>query len=226
MSIRKFCAWPSLTLACILALTSCSSEPPAGRPDDYLCNLPANSTEEKLLHEVMRTKSFRTDVHNSESQFSQEMKEILQKYPDQASMHALMGCSFVPKGQPDAGQVRITFEWAARSDRSSPPPENAVRRYNLNGATGESTDTSSHLYTQCVLPGELNGKSKKIPLHAEASFTMNLGPVRDHGTQEEQISFLYLITRRATESLGCENKPLERAPVATPLITRTGEDPS
>ncbi|MFI8826372.1 hypothetical protein [Streptomyces sp. NPDC053431] len=167
-----------------------------------------------MLHTVIRTKSYRTDSHLPRDQrFVERMEENLHNIADPAATYAVTACSYVPTGQADVGRATIDFEWVTLDDAKKKPAEKDTREYRLNGATGRSDDVTTDLYVQCLMPGELKEPSRKVLLHTGAAFTVNLGPVHDHHTQDQQMDFVYRMTRKATEVLGCENKPLEKDPV-------------
>ncbi|MGW7362997.1 hypothetical protein ACWGI8_06090 [Streptomyces sp. NPDC054841] len=222
MTMRSTRLWPLLAIAALLTVTSCTSEAPqGGRPDDYLCDISAKSTEEKLLRQIMRADDFTTEINNREYRFAEKMNENLRLFPDSSRMYAVMACQYLPNGQKDIGRTRIEYKWVPRVDASGPSQEDETFSYDFGNAFGTSSDVTSTLDVTCVMPGDLREKSAKVSLHADASYTVNLGPVHDHGTQDEQITLLYLMTRRATESLGCENKPLAKEPVVKPLTAST-----
>ncbi|MFG3348460.1 hypothetical protein ACGF1Z_25805 [Streptomyces sp. NPDC048018] len=187
--------------------------------------MPAGSPEEKSLHTVLRADTFRTAWHQPrDARFVEKMEENLRHLADPAAMYTVSGCSYVPKGQVGIGRATIDFAWvpldAAKKDPAygrKDPADKESRTYRLNGATGVADDVSAGLYVSCVLPGELKEPSKRVLLHADSTYTGNLGPVHDHGTQDQQMDFVYRMARKATEVLGCENRPLEKEPVVKPV---------
>ncbi|MFJ3519929.1 hypothetical protein [Streptomyces sp. NPDC090131] len=85
---------------------------------------------------------------------------------------------------------------------------------------GESNDTFTKLFVQCDLPGDLDAPSKSAWLYAKASYTVNIGRTDiDQAARDRQSALTYLMARRVTDALGCENKPLEKPPVVKPLAT-------
>ncbi|MFC7977856.1 hypothetical protein ACFUT3_21770 [Streptomyces cinereoruber] len=217
--MRRSRSWPLLAVVALFTVTSCSdgAQPRAERPDDYACAVSAGSPEAKLLSQVMRTDSFTTRNGYRSSRFVEKMQDRLREYGKEGKTLAVRQCFFFPDGRSDDGQTTVEYGWAPLSDAQKGTDAAGTRRYSLNGATGRSGDVTTDLYVRCELPGELKDPSKKVLLHADVSFTTNLGTVKDHGTQDQQMSFVYLMTRRATELLGCENKPLEKDPVVKPL---------
>ncbi|MFF9911289.1 hypothetical protein [Streptomyces sp. NPDC013457] len=202
-----------------LVTTACSSDAPpqAGPPDDYVCDIASGSSEEKLLLQVIRANSFETRIGNRVPDFVEKMSVNLRGEPEGQVTQSVRQCEYLPKGVAGDGQATIEYRWAPLTEATSGKDPEGTSSYRFDGATGKSHDTMTDLYVQCELPGELKARSKKVLLHADASFTMNLGPVKDHGTQDQQMSFVHQMTRRATEVLGCENKPLAKDPVVKPL---------
>ncbi|MFE0776165.1 hypothetical protein [Streptomyces sp. NPDC058861] len=209
----------ALLAATALAATACSADaqPRAERPDDYACAVSAGSPEAKLLSRVMRTDSFTTRNGYPGPRFVEKAQDRLREYGKEGKAPTVRQCFFFPDGRSGNGRTTVEYAWVPPSDARRGTDAAGTRRYSLNGATGRSGDVTTDLYVRCELPGELKEPSKKVLLHAGVSFTTNLGTVEDHGTQDQQMSFVYLMTRRATELLGCENRPLEKDPVVKPL---------
>ncbi|MFJ3965485.1 hypothetical protein [Streptomyces sp. NPDC090036] len=83
---------------------------------------------------------------------------------------------------------------------------------------GEGNDTFTKLFVQCDLPGDLDAPSKSAWLCANGSYTVNIGRTDiDRAAEDRQTALTYLMARRVTDALGCENKPLEKPPVVKPL---------
>ncbi|MGW3561249.1 hypothetical protein ACWDNT_28630 [Streptomyces sp. NPDC000963] len=221
--MRSSRSWPLLVVAALFTVTSCNdgTQPRAERPDDYACAVSADSPEAKLLSRVMRTDSFTTRNGYRSPRFVEKAQDRLREYGKEGKAPAVRQCFFFPDGRSDDGQTTVEYGWAPLSDAQKGTGTAGTRRYSLNGATGRSGDVTTDLYVRCELPGELKEPSKKVLLHAGVSFTTNLGTVEDHGTQDQQMSFVYLMTRRATELLGCENHPLADDPVVKPLTGST-----
>ncbi|MFF4173958.1 hypothetical protein [Streptomyces sp. NPDC001744] len=222
--MRSSRTWPLLVVSVLFTVTSCSDGTPsrAERPDDYACAVSAGSPEAKLLSQVMRTDSFTTRNGYRSPRFVEKAQDRLREYGEEGKTLAVRQCFFFPDGRSGDGQTTVEYGWAPLSDAQKGTDAAGTRRYRLNGATGRSGDVTTDLYVRCELPGELKEPSKKVLFHAGVSFTTNLGTVEDHGTQDQQMSFVYLMARRATELLGCENRPLAKDPVVRPL---TGNAP-
>ncbi|MET9592453.1 hypothetical protein ABZY45_16080 [Streptomyces sp. NPDC006516] len=124
-------------------------------------------------------------------------------------------CSFAPRNTVGSKTLRIEFAWVPRdagTDDTNRLP-GPLSHYDVNGAAAEANDISSHLRVECVLPGTDRKASQKVLLQGEASNTLLKGTEVQQKTIDQQITFLYLMTRRATEALGCENAPLTKDPV-------------
>lgn len=186
-----------------------------------MCDISAGSAEDKLLRQVIRANSFESRVNNRTPDFVEKAQINLRGYPEGRVTQSVLQCEFLPNGQRVDGQATIEYRWSPLPDTEKAPDADETRRYQLNGATGTSHDVTTNLYVRCDLPGELSAPSKKLFLHTVASFTTNLGPVKDRGTQDQQMSFVYLMARRAAEALGCENKPLAKDPAVKPLTEST-----
>ncbi|WP_327168125.1 hypothetical protein [Streptomyces subrutilus] len=92
--------------------------------------------------------------------------------------------------------------------------------FDVNGIPGETNDIASRLFVPCDLPDPLRELSDKVWLRADTSYSVNIRrPKGDQTSKDRQTAFAYLMTRRVTEALGCENKPLEKAPVVKPAPT-------
>ncbi|MEU4266867.1 hypothetical protein [Streptomyces sp. NPDC026092] len=222
MIMRKHRSWPLLAVAALFTVTSCAGEAPsqAGHPDNYVCHISAESTEAELLLQVIRGETFTDRIGNRAPDFVEKMQINLRGYPENRITQPLRQCEYFPNGQHGNGQASIEYSWVPLADAESDKDPD-TRRYRWAGATGKSHDVSTDIYVQCDMPGDLNARSKKFLLRAEASFTVNLGTVKDHGTQDQQMEFLYYMTRKATDVLGCENKPLAKEPVVKPRTEST-----
>ncbi|MGW4164349.1 hypothetical protein [Streptomyces sp. NPDC004788] len=218
---RRALATPARLAVAALSLftaTACGSseEPQAKHPDDYVCDIASGSPEDKILRHVLRADTYTTLHGNRTPKFLDRMRTELREQPGHRTTYSVRQCSFFPDGRRGMGQANIDYMWSPLSDAKKTAVVEDTRSYALNEATGTSNDVSTHLYVPCVLPGTPSA-SKGLLLHAEGSFTVNLGAVKDHGTQDQQMEFVHRMARRATEALGCENAPLKKTPVFTPL---------
>ncbi|MGW2205321.1 hypothetical protein [Streptomyces sp. NPDC001774] len=223
MIMRSHPLWALPAIAALFAVTSCTTEAPpqAGHPDNYVCAIASDSTEATLLRQVIRAETFSDRIGNRTPDFVEKMKASLRGNAEERVPPRLRQCEYFPDGQHGNGQATIEYSWVPLADAESDKDPDGTRRYRWDGATGKSHDVGTDIYVQCDMPGDLNARSKKLLLHAEASFTVNLGTVKDHGTQDQQMEFLYYMTRKATDVLGCENKPLAKEPVVKPLTEST-----
>ncbi|MEU6988608.1 hypothetical protein ABZ946_35265 [Streptomyces sp. NPDC046324] len=204
----------------MLVTTSCSSSEAPAAADDRLCDISSGSPEEKLLRQVIRTPEFETRIDNRDQRFVEKMEDGLRAQPEGSSASPVLACSYAPKASSNEGRANVEFTWSPTAEAESGGGEKGTRSYQPSAsATGTSDDVSADLFVQCRLPGDLNARSKKVLLHAQAAYTVNLGAVQDHGTQDQQMAFLYYMARKATEVLGCENQPLAEEPVVKPLST-------
>ncbi|MFG3348459.1 hypothetical protein ACGF1Z_25800 [Streptomyces sp. NPDC048018] len=209
--------------ACVVTLTACGSseEPSAELADDFLCAMEAKSPEHEQLLRIMRADSYTSQVDHRAARFVEGMQINLRGEPEYRVTPSIRACVFFRNNGREAGQTTLTYTWAPPADVEKPGGPAGTRRYRLNGARGTSEDTATSLFVRCDLPGDLEEPSKKMLLRADASFTLNPGAVKDHGTQDQQMSWLYLMTRRTTEALGCANEPLAEDPVVKPLTEGT-----
>ncbi|MFJ9825300.1 hypothetical protein ACIRSU_13155 [Streptomyces sp. NPDC101160] len=222
---RRTVATPARLAVAALSLftaTACGSseEPQAEHPDDYVCDIASGSPEDKILRHVLRADTFTTLHGYRTPKFLEHMRTELREQPGHRTTYSVRQCSFFPDGRRGMGQANIDYMWSPLSDAKSNALVEGTRSYALNEATGTSNDVSTHLYVPCALP-DTPGPAKGLLLHAEGSFTVNLGAVKDHGTQDQQMEFVYRMTRRAAEALGCQNGPLKKTPLVTPLGATT-----
>ncbi|MEU6866943.1 hypothetical protein ABZ924_27410 [Streptomyces sp. NPDC046876] len=127
-------------------------------------------------------------------------------------------CAYRPAPQGGVERATFGFGWVPRTS-------NDVKRslpqgvpYEVSGAFGETGDFGTKLFVECAMPGELGGPSKSAWFYADASYTINIGqPELDQEARDRQTALTYLMARRVTDALGCENKPLQKPPVVKPL---------
>ncbi|GAA2944077.1 hypothetical protein GCM10010518_33990 [Kitasatospora cinereorecta] len=197
-----------------LAASACTTGPEAA-PEARFCDVPASSSEGKAVRDVLKADELKSTVFAETSDLVEGMRERLQE--DKPTLPQAT-CSFAPRDTVSTKRLRIEFSWVPRTPDASgrnklPGP---LSHYDVNGAVGEANDISSHLRVECVLPGADKETSKQILLQGEASNTLLMGTEVQQKTINQQITFLYLMTRRATEALGCENDPLAKNPVVKP----------
>ncbi|MFD3947739.1 hypothetical protein [Streptomyces sp. NPDC058579] len=198
-----------------LAATACSSGD-SGTQVEGLCGPSADSSAGTSLRQVLRTDDFTAQVLRSDDNFVREFKKDLREWPGgENSTSPSFVCKYVPED--GKGHVLLDFAWSPANQPGKQRARESGPFYDLNGATGEVGDQSSGLYVSCALGGELSARSRKAVLRADLSLTVNRGETVDKAREAEQLSFLYYMTRAATEVLGCENKPLTKEPVVKPL---------
>ncbi|MFF4245014.1 hypothetical protein ACFYY2_11140 [Streptomyces sp. NPDC001822] len=155
----------------------------------------------------------RTDISNDTDDLTESMRDWLQPGGAERSALPLRMCSYRPAKTTGARTVSIEFGWLPREEAggSSEVLPGKVRRFTVNDATVQANDTLSRLTVPCRLP-DLEKASRKVLLRGEASNTLLVGTDVQRKTIEQQVTFLYLMTHRAAEALGCENDPLAKKP--------------
>lgn len=195
-------------LVCVLTLASCTSDDSDAEAAN-LCGITASSEEGTLMREVLGAKEFQTKVYTPTDKLLDMSERALPVIRPEKTRFFTNVCGY---GTGDEQQdFRMTFltGWSLRASQA--PLNNGVS-YELNGAQGLATDSRSRLLVQCDMPGELGEQSRKVWLTGDANFAPSRPDV-DQATKDRRMALTYLMTRRVTEALGCENKPLEQAPV-------------
>ncbi|MDQ0797219.1 hypothetical protein [Streptomyces sp. B1I3] len=196
-----------------LATSACTTDGKAA-PEKEFCDVPTSSAEGKLVRDQLKAQNLRSTVFAETSDLVEGMQERLEEDLSEPTLPQAT-CSYAPRDTAGTKTLRIEFSWVPRNVEAGhgnklPGP---LSHYNVNGAVGEANDISSHLRVECVLPGADKKTSKQILLQGEASNTLLMGTEVQQKTIDQQVTFLYLMTRRATEALGCENDPLAKEPV-------------
>ncbi|MFF5488915.1 hypothetical protein ACFY7Y_38545 [Streptomyces virginiae] len=204
-------------LVCVAALASCTSGEPEAKAD--LCGIGAASEEEALVREILGTADFETKTHRSESVLADKVKQALPGMRPGKNSYFNTACSYRVEDERRAVSATFSFGWSPRVPPG--PPSDGVS-YELNGASGVTSGSSSTLLVQCDLPGELGAQSRNVWFSGDAYFSSmpatGTDPV-DQAGKDRRMTLTYLMTRRVTDALGCENKPLEKPPVVKPLPT-------
>ncbi|MFB7866850.1 hypothetical protein [Streptomyces sp. NPDC056069] len=205
--------------ACAFTLTACgsSAEPSAELADDFLCAMEAKSPEHEQLLRIMRADTYTPQVDHRAPRFVEGMQINLRGEPEYRVTPSIRACVFFRNNGREAGQTTLTYAWEPLVDGQKPASPAGARSYRLGGATGWSHDSATGLVVRCDMPGALEAPSKNVLLRADASFIVPPAPGHDHATQDRQMEFVYRMARRATEALGCANKPLEKEPVVEPV---------
>ncbi|MFE4370075.1 hypothetical protein ACFRMN_17920 [Streptomyces sp. NPDC056835] len=204
--------------AIVLAAASCTTESPAPAASNSCEHAPA-STEAKLVSQLLGTDEYKTG-YRDDSGLSEKLTDELRQWKPGGTEYTTDVCRFSPKVPRTSGgnTLRVEFYWTSRSNPSK-WGRTSGSYYNFNGITGESDETLGKLRVPCSLPGELNGLSKQTLLGADVSNTAYEGPEVNQQARDQQILFLYLMTRKATEALGCENNPLKADPIVKAYTT-------
>ncbi|MFB7028026.1 MULTISPECIES: hypothetical protein [unclassified Streptomyces] len=205
-----------MTVAAVVALTAtaCSSGD-SGSQIEGLCGPAADSAAGKSLREVLGTDDFTAEAITSDGRFAERFKRDLKEWsggPNSTSPSFV--CKFVPDGSEN--HVVLGFAWSP-ADQPGKERAEGGKVYDVSGATGSAGQLAAELFAPCELGGELSGPSRKAVLRADAALTVDRGRNVDRQREASELSFLYLMTREATELLGCENEPLEKDPVVKPL---------
>ncbi|WP_407839085.1 hypothetical protein ACE1OC_26345 [Streptomyces sp. DSM 116496] len=204
-----------LALVCLVAAAGCSTEQAGPRAADP-CAIADPSAERDLIKQITGSGDFDTRVNATTAHLVDSLKGDLRSLP---STPWLM-CGYVPTQGKDASRVQLQVRWLYRESKEQNPQGTVP--VEANGAVGWAGDTGSQLRVRCDMPGDLRGQSDNALLAVEESF--RIGAPRPNMTQadrDRQTSLTYLMARRVAEALGCENKPLKRAPVVKVLPSPT-----
>ncbi|MFE5806466.1 hypothetical protein [Streptomyces sp. NPDC056491] len=200
-------------LLAALALASCTSGGSEAKTE-HLCTVTAASQEEALLRGILRADGFETDIFQRTSRVVEAMEEDLRATGSAKKTLSTSLCAYKPAAQAGVERARFEAGWVSRTSKDVEPSLREGGRFDVNGAFGESNDTFTKLLVQCDMPGDLDAPSKSAWLYANGSYTVNIGRTDiDQAARDRQTALTYLMARRVTDALGCENKPLEKAPV-------------
>lgn len=208
----------TVALLCVLTLASCDSGAPEAKVD-HLCEIAPSSDEEALLRGILRTEDFETQITNRAKRVQEGLEGGLREMGIEKATLPWYTCAYWPGAQ-SRERATFGFGWAPRASKE---PEWSLAKgvpYEVNGVSAETNDTYTKLRVQCDMPGELGQKSKAAWFYANASYAVNIPRTDiDQAARDRQTAFAYLMARRVTDALGCENKPLEKPPVVKPLPT-------
>ncbi|MFJ9807205.1 hypothetical protein ACIRTB_03060 [Streptomyces sp. NPDC101158] len=209
--------------ACVFTLTACGSseESSAELADDFLCAMEAKSPEHEQLLRIMRADSYTPQVDHRAPRFVEGMQINLRGEPEYRVTPSIRACVFFRNNGREAGQTTLTYTWEPLVDGQKAASPTGARSYRLGGATGWSHDSATGLVVRCDMPGDLEAPSRNVLLRADASFTVPPETRHDLGAQDRQMDFVYRMARKATEALGCENRPLEKDPDVKPVDGRS-----
>ncbi|MFF1464934.1 hypothetical protein [Streptomyces sp. NPDC058330] len=186
-----------------------------------LCDVPASSGEGKLLRQVLDATELTTTFHNDDDDITEKLPERLREEDFQGLGFPLEACSYTPQSSVGSSRLSLEYRWVARDRSAGDGGElpGKVSHYRMGDAVGESNDISSRLRVECALPGDVRKASSRALLQGEASNTLDMGTEVEQVSKDRQVSFLYLMLRRAVGLLGCTNDPLTEDPVAKPYAT-------
>ncbi|MFB7465895.1 hypothetical protein ACFCZ1_20765 [Streptomyces sp. NPDC056224] len=211
--VRKAFAGSTLALLCVVALASCTADDSASKSAD-VCGISPSSEEESLVREVLGKEDFVTKAYGSTSVLVDKMERALPNMPKR-DMFYTNACGYSVGGEQGDSGVTFLAGWFLRTSELPSFPNDVS--YEVNGVRGVARSSSSTLLVPCDLPGELRAQSQKVWLTADTTFTFSPSrPDADQAAQERRMTFTYLMARRITDALGCENKPLEKPPVVKP----------
>ncbi|WP_159041243.1 hypothetical protein [Streptomyces sp. WM4235] len=216
--VMKTLGRSTAALVCVLSLASCTSgdsEAEAANP----CGISASSEEEALVRGILATEDFETKAYKSTSALVDKTKWAVQRMRPGKDSYFNAACRYEMDDRQRGAYAIFSFGWSPRAT-SDVPVSPSSASYAWNGAGGVASDSGATLLVQCDLPGELGAQSRNVRLSADAMFSFRPSrPVADQATKDQRMTLTYLMTRRVTEALGCENKPLAKAPVVKPLST-------
>ncbi|MEU9798291.1 hypothetical protein [Streptomyces sp. NPDC051000] len=203
-------------LVCVLALASCTSGDSEAEAAN-LCGISASSEEEGLVREILTTEDFETKAYKSTNALVDKTTWAVQHMRPGKDSYFTAACRYELDDRQRGAYAIFSFGWSPRatSDALTSP---GSASYAWNGAGGVASDIGATLLVQCDLPGELGAQSKNVRLSADVMFSFRPSrPVADQAAKDQRMTLTYLMTRRVTEALGCENKPLAKPPVVKPL---------
>lgn len=204
---------PAAALLAALVLASGTS----GCADDpNPCGTGASSEEGRLVREVLSVEEYETRVGTSTRALADAMADGLRSLGPDLGFFSSRGCTYLRQTIP--GYEILSFEagWTLQGPGGPPGPDEVL--YELHGAHGRADSRAATLYAACVLPGELAGRSREVWFTAGTSYAFD--PPRaepDQAAKDGRMTLTYLLARRVTDALGCENQPLAKPPVLEPL---------
>ncbi|MET9691188.1 hypothetical protein ABZY81_22350 [Streptomyces sp. NPDC006514] len=205
-------------LLSVLMLASCTSGEPEAK-NEQPCGISPSSEEGVLLKGILRAEGFESLIYNSTGEAATALRHALSETSPESRMSTKMTCALWAAGQNGGDRVTFSFGWVSRASKKAEEPlPNGVPFEADGGAFGQANDTETRLLVACQMPGELGDPSKSAWFHAKASH--NVSPPRtdiDQTVRDRQTALTYLMARRVTDALGCENEPLEKPPAVKPL---------
>ncbi|MET9469454.1 hypothetical protein ABZY44_32615 [Streptomyces sp. NPDC006544] len=218
--VIRFLGRSTAALVCGLTLASCTSGEPEARSEQS-CGISPSSQEGLLLRGILHAETFETLLYSSTREVAATLRHTLPETSPEKRTHQKSTCALWAAGQNGADRVTFSFGWVPRASKEVDEQlSEGVPFEAEGGAFGQASATDTVLYVGCELPAELGEPSKSAWLRARASH--NVSPPRtdiDQAVRDQQTALTYLMARRITDALGCENKPLEKPPVVKPLPT-------
>ncbi|MCY0959058.1 hypothetical protein [Streptomyces sp. H27-H5] len=200
----------------MLMLASCTSGG-SGAEAANPCGISPSSEEAALVREVLGAEDFATKTYGDTNLLVGKMERALPTIPQRESFYT-NACGYSTDGEQSKAGVTFLAGWSLRTSTLPSFPKDVS--YELNGARGVARNSGSMLLVPCDMPGELNAQSQKVWLTADTTYSFSPSrPDVDQATRDQRMTLAYLMTRRVTEALGCENKPLAKPPVVRPLPT-------
>ncbi|MEV7562621.1 hypothetical protein [Streptomyces sp. NPDC089795] len=201
----------------VVLLASCTSGGSEAKIE-HLCTVTPASEEDVLLRGILRADGFTTDINNRTSRVVEGLERDLREIDPAKQTLSTSMCAYQPTAQEGSERARFEFGWVPRTSKDAEPSLSDGGRFEVNGAFGESNYFLTKLLVRCDMPGDLAEPSESAWLYAKASYTVNTGRTDiDQAAKDRQTALAYLMTRRVTDALGCENRPLEKPPVVKPL---------
>ncbi|OKK19607.1 hypothetical protein AMK16_16160 [Streptomyces sp. CB00455] len=215
--VTKALGRSAVAVVCGLMLASCTTGEPEAEVD-HPCEVVASSQEWELLREILRTDAFVTEIHNRTGRLAEKLENELSGAGTAKETLPVYSCAYIPGTQKRGDRAMFGFGWIPRASKDEESSSSKGVPYEANDAFGETSDTHTKLYVQCDMPGERGEASKSAWLYADGSYVSNIGRTDiDQTARDRQTAFTYLMARRVTEALGCENMPLEKPPVVKPV---------
>lgn len=194
----------------VLLLASCTEGVSEAKIDD-LCRITPASDEAVLLQGILRADGFKTFVTNRTSRVVETLERDLREIGPTKETFPPSTCAYQPPAQTE--RASFSVGWVPRTSTYVEPSMSDGGQFDVNGAFGESNYFLTKLFVRCDMPGDLAEPSKAAWLYAKASYTVNTGRTDiDQAAKDRQTALTYLMARRVTDALGCENKPLEKPP--------------
>ncbi|MEU3062030.1 hypothetical protein [Streptomyces subrutilus] len=213
--MRKALARSTTALLGVLLLASCTSGGSEARSANP-CGIGTASQEEALVREVLGSQDFTTKDYGSTSGFVDEAKRALPVLRPEKHTFYTNVCGYGTADERGAGGMTFLAGWLLRTSGAPSSPGDVP--YALNGVRGVASDSRSTLLVPCDMPGDLREQSQKVWLTGDLTFGQSR-PATDQAAKDRRMTLAYLMTRRVADALGCENKPLEKAPVVKPAPT-------